>query len=259
MNKQKVVESGLLELYVMGCLDAIDSRVVDLALEKFPELKHELHEIEQALFVYANKFALAPNENLKSEILSQLDKPAPLKLTNKEAKPSKKNSTNFFTALMLAIILSLGILILNYNLNNKLSVIQTQFESIKYTNDSLASANLKMHNILNHLQSPNCKTLNINPTEGYNETKLVMHTNQKTKKNYLHLKEMPTLAANQSYQLWAIKNDTAPRPLDIFDGNNKILEVKYISGTKSYGITLEPKGGSLSPDLTKLIGVIPAS
>ena len=47
-----------------------------------------------------------------------------------------------------------------------------------------------------------------------------------------------------------------PVPLDVFQGDEKILEVAFEEGTETYAITIEPLGGQESSNLDNLIGTI---
>ena len=45
-------------------------------------------------------------------------------------------------------------------------------------------------------------------------------------------------------------------PLNVFADKNTIIPVDFIDQTATYAITIEPKGGSQSPSLDKLIGTM---
>ena len=91
--------------------------------------------------------------------------------------------------------------------------------------------------------------------KNYPTASLLIHNNNSSKKNYLQLSALPALSDNQSFQLWSLKADQDPIPLDVFDGTgDRIIEVQHINGTETYAITIEPKGGSKIPTLENLIG-----
>ena len=61
MDRNEILNSGLLELYVMGSLEGSELVLVNEALSKDPLLAHELDQIEQAFFLYAQAHAIAPS------------------------------------------------------------------------------------------------------------------------------------------------------------------------------------------------------
>ncbi|MBK8625039.1 MAG: anti-sigma factor [Saprospiraceae bacterium] len=67
---------------------------------------------------------------------------------------------------------------------------------------------------------------------------------------------MYTIKSNQAFQLWSLKDGVDPMPLNVFADKNTIIPVDFIDQTATYAITIEPKGGSKSPSLDKLIGTM---
>ncbi len=72
----------------------------------------------------------------------------------------------------------------------------------------------------------------------------------------MQLISLPNITKDQVFQLWALRDGVDPMPLDIFADKNKIIPVNYIDNTTTYAITIEPKGGSKSPSLDRLIGTM---
>jgi anti-sigma-K factor RskA len=66
---------------------------------------------------------------------------------------------------------------------------------------------------------------------------------------------MPSNDADHQYQLWALVNGK-PVDLGVFDANGKLegLQVmKNIGEAQTFAVTLEPKGGSISPTMSQLM------
>ena len=53
MNVQELIESGNLELYVAGSLSIEESREVEEAIEKHPEIKQQVEMIEAGVITLA--------------------------------------------------------------------------------------------------------------------------------------------------------------------------------------------------------------
>jgi len=73
MDRNEILNSGLLELYVMGSLEGSELVLVNEALSKDPLLAHELHQIEQAFFLYAQAHAIAPSSTVKPMLMAKID------------------------------------------------------------------------------------------------------------------------------------------------------------------------------------------
>ena len=73
MDRNEILNSGLLELYVMGSLEGSELVLVNEALSKDPLLAHELDQIEQAFFLYAQAHAIAPSSTVKPMLMAKID------------------------------------------------------------------------------------------------------------------------------------------------------------------------------------------
>ena len=57
----------------MGSLEGSELVLVNEALSKDPLLAHELAEIEQAFFLYAQAHAITPSSNVKPMLMAKID------------------------------------------------------------------------------------------------------------------------------------------------------------------------------------------
>ena len=256
MDRQKILESGLLELYVMGSLDASEKLVVEQALERFPDLKSEVIQIEKALFFYANAHAIIPQPSLKENILSKVRKQAK---SSQEIIPNGKSvsGNSYLWPFILSGLCALGMLLYVVFTQTKYEDLEATYERDKIVCDSISNSNAEKQLLLDGLASPDNQILQVQPTEKFPSTKLIIHHNSISQTNYLQLDDLPPLAADQSYQLWSLRDGEDPMPLNIFQGDDNIFKVSFIENTSAYAITIEKRGGSQIPDLSNLIGVIP--
>jgi mannose-6-phosphate isomerase-like protein (cupin superfamily) len=73
MNIREYIESGVLEEYCLGLLNADEQAAVLQICALFPEVKMELTVIEQAIATMAANRAITPSDDLKQKILNSLD------------------------------------------------------------------------------------------------------------------------------------------------------------------------------------------
>ncbi|MEJ7693873.1 MAG: hypothetical protein WKF69_12725, partial [Daejeonella sp.] len=66
------LESGILELYVLGDLSGEEIREVESTIAQYPAVKAEVEEIENALQAYAISNAIEPSEAVRTKILNSI-------------------------------------------------------------------------------------------------------------------------------------------------------------------------------------------
>ncbi|WP_295655053.1 hypothetical protein [uncultured Mucilaginibacter sp.] len=66
------IETGILELYVLGDISPEEKLQVEGMAEKYPEIKAEIAEIEKALEAYALQNAVEPSNQLREQVLNSL-------------------------------------------------------------------------------------------------------------------------------------------------------------------------------------------
>jgi hypothetical protein len=89
------------------------------------------------------------------------------------------------------------------------------------------------------------------------ESKAKVYWNQNTQTVYVDAAGLPEPPEGYVYQVWALKLDpltpTSIGLLDNFKTNDsRLFAVSNATGAEAFGITLEPAGGSVSPNLEQL-------
>ncbi len=242
--------SGLLELYALGELAQPERAQVEQAIAEYPELRTDLAEIEQALEVYAFAKTIPPNPAVLAATLSSI-KPG----TTTNAARTSANSSKWLSWLLSLIALALAAaLVYTYVQNRELEqAVATQHAQLQ---DCLTQqeANQVPIATITDLQRSDNQVVSLAPSDNYSEASILIYNNPTTQRNYLALGEMPSLAANQVYQLWSLKPNQDPIPLDTFTAESPIVPVSYVAGTANYAITVEQAGGAATPNLEELIG-----
>jgi len=73
MSLQELIDSGLLDLYVLGQTTEPESFIVEQAAEVYPEVRAEINAISSALQKYAMKHAVEPDPIIKPFLLATID------------------------------------------------------------------------------------------------------------------------------------------------------------------------------------------
>ena len=251
MTKDEIKDSGLLEQYVLGLLDAEELALVEEHIARFPDLKQDIKEIESALHMYAQAMGINPREGLEDQIIESA------RASGRPGLGSNLSNMVPKTWLWAASIFGVGLLISLFSLfsiKNELSKLQNEFAVSKSDCETLVEDQNKTIELLQKLNNPDTKKLNMSATPGFPETELLFYLNPESKENFIQVKKLPLVAQGEVYQLWSLKDGEAPIPLSTFKGElGDIIPVEFVDNTLTYAITIEPEGGSQSPNLAKLI------
>lgn len=266
MTVNDIRKSGLLEYYVLGLLSEAQLREVEGYLVEFPELQKDLLEIQGSMQIFAQKQGVAPARSLKSDIIKNIrnvgsKEPVESKMQNdiKGSSKSPKSKSNLGNVLSVVFALAtLAAAYFAYSKYDENKNLESSYAVLQKECDEKEAELLEKIEIFDALNNPKNRILSMTPTEAYQETDLIFHTNIENKKNYIQIRNLPEIADNQAFQLWSLKGgDSAPIPLTVFkDGDNYIVEVDFENGTGTYAITIEKEGGVESPTLSRLIGTV---
>ncbi|HUR31691.1 MAG TPA: anti-sigma factor [Saprospiraceae bacterium] len=252
MDIEEIRSSGLLELYAMDQLSPAEKAEVESYLLKHPELRNELHEIGKSLELFAASASVNAPSGLKERILDSIRTDVRTDVRTKTYSPGLWPAV--------AALFGLGLLLLGYLFYQKdqdTKQLSREITVLRDTCDATTNQLTEQLNILRQLTLPGNKILPFAATPGFAQTDLYFHTNKDTKKNFIQVRNLPDIADNQTFQLWSIKPNQAPAPLNVFDiPVDGLIEVEYIDGTETYAITIEPEGGRETPTLENLIGTV---
>jgi hypothetical protein len=236
----------------MDQLSPAEKAEVESHLVTFPELRNELKEIERTLEIYAASAGIKSPAGVRERILDAI------KNDTGGSGKAKVRSGGFWP--IAAAIFGLGILVLGYLFYQKdqdTKQLERDIALVRDTCQTRTNDLTRQLDLLRQLTEPNNKILPFTPTPGFASTDLYLHTNKVTKRNFIQVRNLPALAANQSFELWSIKPNQAPAPLNVFDvPASGLLEVTYVEGTEVYAITIEAKGGVNTPTMANLIGTV---
>ena len=240
----------------MDQLTPAEKAEVEGYLTTYPELMTDIYEIGRSLELVAMSTARPAPPGLKDKILNEIKNSAP-----QGSSSSEKVIQSGFGALhAIAALLGLGVLLFGYMFwqkNTALNSLQGEYTMFRDSCDQNTTELTSQLEIFRQLTFPDNKIIPFQATPGFASTDLYLHYNAVTKRNFIQVRNLPSLAANQSFQLWSLKPDQAPAPLTVFEiPSNGLIEVAFEAGTDTYAITIEPKGGRETPTLENLIGTV---
>lgn len=261
------IESGILELYVLGDVTAEERAEVEAMALKHPAIKAELSEIERSLELYADENAVEPTENLRDRILNSLvtnlsdDRTFPSREARVEdniisiKRAESSNTYKYaFAACLALLIISVAALISVYN---KLQQSNTLLVSLQNQNQHFANRVNLMDRELSIFHDPSFKLLKLQGTPKSPSSAITVAWSPVKKKVMIDMANanMPVNDKDHQYQLWALVGGK-PVDLGVFDADTTskdMKEMKSIASADAFAVTLEPRGGSQNPTMDQMM------
>ncbi|RYG21969.1 MAG: anti-sigma factor [Chitinophagaceae bacterium] len=265
------IESGILELYVLGQLSAAECKEVEEMASKHPEVKAEMLAIELAMENYALQNAIEPSTHAEEKLFAALQikeitevvtepKIVPLYDNVNDRKVKRLRYALVACSILLAI--SLGAL---FSAHNELQEANFQIASLSADKEKFASTasklefeNAGMENRIAMTETDEWTTVKLAGVKNSPEAKMFVYWN-KTNKNILinyAAMELPKTDQSHEYQLWALV-DGKPVSLGVFASNDSakeaVVQMETVQKAQAFAVTIEPTGGSANPTMEKMV------
>ena len=258
------IESGILELYVLGDLPTDEMLKVESMIRQNPEVKAELEAIENALQSYAFSNSLEPSPLVRNRILSSLD----IVVAEETSPVIPISSSNFYKyAFAASVALLLVSVLLLVDLNNRLKESNTQLAVLQSSNQQFSNrVNYMNQQLVNSqkfleiYQRPaqfKMVSLKGSPIAPKASMMIAFNPNKQEVMIDLSSLKMPSNDTEHQYQLWAMV-DGKPVDLGVFDSTDDhsgMIKMKNVKGAQAFAVTLEPKGGSVNPTMDQMMAM----
>jgi anti-sigma-K factor RskA len=260
------IESGILELYVLGDVSPAEKQQVEAMVNEHPVVKAELVEMEKALEAYAFANAIQPSDSQRNKILNSLvtnlADDSTFKSKKEEATviaiPASTTNNFYKYAFAASIALLIGSAVGIYNLNNRLQQKEAELVAMNTQNQRFSKTVGYMDEQLGIYRDTSYKVLRLKGTKNLPTGNVLVAWNPAKKKVMLDLKtlDMPVNDKYHQYQLWALVNGK-PVDLGVFDKlDNDTLEMKEMKAValaQAFAVTREPRGGSVNPTMSEMM------
>jgi anti-sigma-K factor RskA len=266
------IESGILELYVLGQLTAREQTEVQAMASSHPEVRQEMEAIEIAMEKYAVQNAVKPTVGLENKIFERIGLFAPS--AQQEAKIVPLNAemkTNYqgkIRSLRLALVACIALLVVSvaalYSAHSDLGAAREQITSLSADREKFSTTvnymkenNSDLNKLVAMSDDPNWKTIKLAGQKNPNDN-MVVYWHPKGKHVMVNTSKMvlPVNDKAHQYQLWALVNGK-PVDLGVFDVNpdnaHILVDMKQIGTAQAFAVTLEQRGGSLTPTMEQMM------
>ena len=263
------IESGILELYVLGDVSPEEKLQVEAMASSHPAIKAELDEIESSMESYAEEMAIEPPQQLRDKILNSIvlsfaddnnfpTKNKPVEKDNVISMPVPK-ANNFykyaFAACLALLILSVAALI---NIRNQLNDANTQLVALSTSNQHYSKTVNYMDRQLNVYRDPSFKVIKLQGTPKHSTASMLVAFSPTKKEVMIDMADLklPENDQGHQYQLWALVGGK-PVSLGVFDKSASdsadMKKMQSIDLAQAFAVTLEPKGGSVNPTMDQMM------
>ena len=261
MDLSCIIQSGDLELYVMGMLPPEEAGKVEALAQLFPEIQQELDVIAATFEAGAMQMAVTPSSSVKDKLMYSLSSKNQRTVNETSAKVVEMKpvteSRSSFSKLGIAaswglLILLGGLSIYLFSNNNKLKtdVANLQKNTAGYEEQMvLLNKKLSSYETYRRLKTDASVTTVALATvkEGVKQQAEVFW-NKATGELFIDPSLLPAAPAGKQYQLWFILDG---KPVDagmISQADAAFIQkMKECKGAQAFAITLEKEGGNPTP------------
>lgn len=253
MDKERFLQSGLLEQYVLGLTSEEENEEVERYARAFPEIQSEIDILQIAVMQYAEEQIGAS----KAPEMPGVNGQSAGAWESKAKQPAKSQgrTTGFWvvTALLgLSVIFGFYYFSQAQNsqeritqLNNNLVAYQKDCEKEQQTLQSLQQQ-------LAFYEHTGTWPLQLTGTPLSPDSRIRVYWNEQEKQAMLQIVSLPDAPADKQYQLWADK-DGEMVDLGLIDSHNHQPQaIRCLPKASRLNITLEPVGGSKEPHVDQI-------
>lgn len=272
MDLSCIIQSGDLELYVLGMLPPEEAGKIEALCKLFPEIQQEVDAIAATFEAGAMEMAVTPSASVKDKLMASLpaktgtvaqpetNNGAPAKVV--EMKPVAQQKSSFSK---LAIAASWGLFLLAtafsyylYNGKKELGFEVAKLKQASVTSEQqVAELNKKVssYELYRRLKSDASMTAvllaSVKPEV---KQQAEIFWNKTTGELYIDPSSLPPAPKGKQYQLWFLI-DGQPTDAGMISLNDvAIQKMKQTKpGAQMFAITLEDEGGKPTPDLSALV------
>jgi anti-sigma-K factor RskA len=253
LNKKEIISQGYLEAYLTGDLNQSQITEIEALIREDAETRSEYYKIEKLIELMAFQHAIPASPVVKRMVMEN-----PSVMAN-VSRPETSSGNSWKLMMAASIFIAATSLLTAFYFWNQWKNTDLQLSLLISQNLELAYNYNQVNHDLNNLQqdvavliSPDYQRIILEGTDNAPDTKAVIYWNANREKVFLNSASMVSLSSDQQYQLWAIE-DGIPIDAGVFDASNGPFQImKNIGSADAFAVTIEPKGGSISPTLSTM-------
>ncbi|UNY98999.1 anti-sigma factor [Zhouia spongiae] len=234
-----LLESDLLEKYLLGDTTALEETRIEHYIEAHPEVEERFNELQEDLEFYAKSYARPIPRNIKSNVLDQIRK-------EERQLSSKRGMPWYYVAASVAAIAFAATTVLLWNQNRLLSTEKNSVASqISNLKSEIVATNSKLQDMKSNyavLNNPETKKYVLSGNERARQLKTVAYINPEEKLSAINIVSLPDLSEEKEFQMWANIDGELVHLGTLEKADRKLLSLPYQEGIQGYNIYMVPKG-----------------
>lgn len=255
-DKDYILNSGLLEQYILGLTTPEENREVERYAELYPDIQEELHAMGRAMEEYAKQFAIPAPKGVKSAILSEIGgMEQEAQVIHMNGAPKTKINWSAWLSAAAALVLGLFAL-LNYSsssiLKKELNQVQSEFQAFQVACENNKEEQAKREKLFAVLSNDRTIPVRLKGTALAPEAQAVVYWNGNSQSAYLNILNLPKPPEGKQYQIWADVEGKMVNMGLLNEESESFQALNFIDNPESFNITLEPLGGSEEPTVSLL-------
>ena len=263
MTARELIDSGLLEAYVIGQTDAQESALVERMRTSDDAVRAELERIERSLEDFARKTAVAPPATVRAQVMERISAPRSAQAPIVRELPATRGTPAYWSWLAAASVVALLLSAAgNFMLWRELRSTRTELARLETEHAVLAQDLHVQRTSYQHSQEqlavvmdPRTDLVALSGTANAEGAKARVYWDHSANRVFLDVLSLPEPPAGKQYQLWALVDGT-PVDAGVFDMSadaQGLQRMKDITRAQAFAVTLEKAGGSPTPDLEALV------
>ncbi|MEM6685365.1 MAG: anti-sigma factor [Bacteroidota bacterium] len=259
-DRSTIIESGMLEMYLLGLLPDEQVVVLENMLNEDTVLAEKYAEIEQDFENVSFENAIEPPDFIKRDLFEAIrSEYTDVKTLPKEDEASitKNNPPKsfFWAAASLAALFLVSSFWMYTQWNtakDDLQVTQQELNDIKSQIENL-QGDLKSSQLLaDVVKDPNTLQYALKGNDKIPGGFATAYINHEEKSAIVNVQKLPALSEDKTYQMWADVEGEMIN-MGVIDKSKDVVILQYIDEATSLNITIEPAGGSDHATVEQLV------
>lgn len=272
MNTKEYIESGILDAYLLGALDAAEEAEVQANIARYPELAGELRRLEDAMLRMAEGMAMPPPLGLEDKIWDSLQPPVVTTATGESKagpktiafepgyrqKPLVWRNAAVWAALAGSVALNLVLYNQTKKAGDERTAMNDNISKLQAEQQQLAAQVAQFNKAKEMMADTAMQTIVMHTVVKDHPMAATVYWSKAKGETYVAMNALPVPPQGKQYQLWVIRNGkpesmgVLPNDMANTPGIQKIP--MNVTDGQAFAISLEKEGGNPTPTEVYVLG-----
>jgi anti-sigma-K factor RskA len=255
VNIKEYISSGLIESYVLGLATPQERAEFEKLCAEYPELAAARDAFEASLEKLSMENAVTPPVHLREKIANAINFEEKTDSTSSTQTAPVRSLNWLKYAAAACLILLAGSVYWNLDLYNRNRQLATSNDTLTKQASDYSAKLAEIQSTRQIMQNPNIKMARLDGMPASPNSFATVYWDTLSKDVYLMVNNLPMPATDKQYQLWALL-DGQPIDLGVFEIRQEkmlpIFRMQNAQSVQAFAITLERKGGSVTPTVDSM-------